>query len=93
MALLEVRALTLRFGGLTAVNRVDFSVEPGQILSVIGPNGAGRRCRAAWERRYWEIGRAGLPLRTAPGGWLLVRAAPPATWTSSPISTCPATPT
>jgi len=42
MSLLEVRKVTLRFGGLTAVNQVDLSVEPGQIFSVIGPNGAGK---------------------------------------------------
>src|SRR5262245_9471217 len=32
----------MRFGGLTAVNKVDFSVEKGQVYSVIGPNGAGQ---------------------------------------------------
>ncbi len=32
----------MRFGGLTAVNRVSFSVEPGEIFSIIGPNGAGK---------------------------------------------------
>jgi ABC-type branched-subunit amino acid transport system ATPase component len=42
MAILEVRQLTMRFGGLTAVNKVDFAVEPGQIFSIIGPNGAGK---------------------------------------------------
>jgi branched-chain amino acid transport system ATP-binding protein len=40
--LLEVSNLTMRFGGLTAVNKVDFTVEQGQIFSVIGPNGAGK---------------------------------------------------
>lgn len=34
--------MTLRFGGLTAVNSVSFSVEPKQVFSVIGPNGAGK---------------------------------------------------
>ncbi len=42
MSLLEVRGLTMRFGGLTAVNRVDFAVEQGEIVSLIGPNGAGK---------------------------------------------------
>jgi ABC-type branched-subunit amino acid transport system ATPase component len=42
MSLLSVRRLTLRFGGLTAVNQVDLAVVPGQIFSVIGPNGAGK---------------------------------------------------
>src|SRR5437763_6282293 len=39
---LTLERLTVRFGGITAVNRVDLSVEPGQIFSVIGPNGAGK---------------------------------------------------
>ena len=41
--LLEVRGLKRHFGGVQAVNGVDLTVEPGEILSVIGPNGAGRR--------------------------------------------------
>jgi ABC-type branched-subunit amino acid transport system ATPase component len=39
---LTVEKLTMRFGGLTAVNAVDLAVEKGQIFSVIGPNGAGK---------------------------------------------------
>ncbi|MCU0517180.1 MAG: ABC transporter ATP-binding protein [Oscillatoria sp. Prado101] len=42
MPLLEARELTMRFGGLTAVNRVDFSLGKNTIASVIGPNGAGK---------------------------------------------------
>jgi branched-chain amino acid transport system ATP-binding protein len=40
--LLEATQVTKRFGGLTAVNRVDLSLERGQIASIIGPNGAGK---------------------------------------------------
>jgi branched-chain amino acid transport system ATP-binding protein len=40
--LLESRQLTKSFGGLTAVNGVDFQVRPGELRSVIGPNGAGK---------------------------------------------------
>jgi branched-chain amino acid transport system ATP-binding protein len=40
--LLEARRVTKRFGGLVAVNAVDFVLEAGTIASVIGPNGAGK---------------------------------------------------
>src|SRR5215210_6421359 len=42
MSVLKIEKLTMRFGGITAVNAVDLTVEPGQIFSVIGPNGAGK---------------------------------------------------
>ncbi len=39
---LRVEHLTKRFGGVTAVNDVSFTVAPGEALAVIGPNGAGK---------------------------------------------------
>jgi len=42
MALLEVRGLTKRFLGVTAVDRVDLVVERGELVSLIGPNGSGK---------------------------------------------------
>ena len=41
-ALLTVRGVTVRFGGLTAVDHVDFDVPQGTLLGLIGPNGAGK---------------------------------------------------
>jgi branched-chain amino acid transport system ATP-binding protein len=41
-ALLTVEGLTMRFGGLTALDDVAFTVERGTIFSVIGPNGSGK---------------------------------------------------
>ncbi len=40
--ILDIENLTLRFGGLTAVNKVSFGIEEGSIESLIGPNGAGK---------------------------------------------------
>lgn len=42
MALLEVKELTKRFGGLVANADVSFGVESGEIVAIIGPNGAGK---------------------------------------------------
>ena len=40
--ILRTEALTVRFGGLTALNRVDFAVGRDEIRAIIGPNGAGK---------------------------------------------------
>ena len=40
--LLEVEHLTLRFGGVTALSNISFSVDHGELFAVIGPNGAGK---------------------------------------------------
>jgi len=39
---LEVKNLTLRFGGIMALNNIDLSVSTGELVAIIGPNGAGK---------------------------------------------------
>jgi ABC-2 type transport system ATP-binding protein len=69
---LEVRGLVRRYGGFTAVDGLDLTVRPGEIVGFLGPNGAGKtttlRCcsglLAADAGEVWIDGRAlaGAPL-------------------------------
>lgn len=40
--LVEVKGLTMRFGGLTALDRLDMSIREGEVLGLLGPNGSGK---------------------------------------------------
>ncbi len=42
MSLLRVEGLSVRFGGVRAVDNVTFEVRPGEVFTIIGPNGAGK---------------------------------------------------
>mgnify|MGYP000214843087 FL=1 len=42
MSLLEIKNVTLRFGGLVAVDNVSMNVEEGEVFALVGPNGAGK---------------------------------------------------
>jgi branched-chain amino acid transport system ATP-binding protein len=42
MSLFHAQDISIRFGGIRAVDAVSFDVEPGEVFSIIGPNGAGK---------------------------------------------------
>ncbi|SDH36506.1 high-affinity branched-chain amino acid ABC transporter ATP-binding protein LivG [Pseudomonas panipatensis] len=70
--ILDVRGLTMRFGGLLAVNGVSLSVEEKQVVSMIGPNGAGKttvfNCLTGfYQPTGGEILLRGEPIHGLPG--------------------------
>lgn len=71
-ALLQVTELSMRFGGLLAVNGVALELHPGEIISVIGPNGAGKttifNCLTGFYRPSGgQILLQGKPIQHLPG--------------------------
>ncbi len=82
--LLRVTDLTMRFGGLTAVNALSFEARRGEITSVIGPNGAGKttvfNCITGFYRptsgsiALTHSGGAAFELQTLPGHRIARRA-------------------
>jgi branched-chain amino acid transport system ATP-binding protein len=62
---LVVERLTLRFGGLTAVDDVSFEVREGEVLSLIGPNGAGKTSAFNAITGYLEPARGEIRYRGA----------------------------
>ncbi len=70
--ILEVRGLTMRFGGLLAVNEVALTVHDKQVVSMIGPNGAGKttvfNCLTGfYQPTAGEILLDGTPIHGLPG--------------------------
>lgn len=70
--ILEVSDLSMRFGGLLAVNGVGLTIKKGQIVSMIGPNGAGKttvfNCLTGfYQPTGGKITFAGEPIQGLPG--------------------------
>ncbi|MBT4266723.1 MAG: ABC transporter ATP-binding protein [Deltaproteobacteria bacterium] len=63
MTLLKVKDMTLRFGGLTALNSVNFDVNEGEIFSIIGPNGAGKTTIFNCLSRFYNLDSGAFYLR------------------------------
>ena len=55
MSFFEAQQLSIRFGGLTALNGVSFEVNGGEVFSIIGPNGAGKTTIFNCINRYYDL--------------------------------------
>ena len=73
--LIEVEHLTMRFGGLVAVDDVSFAAEPRQITAIIGPNGAGKTTVFNCITGFYRPTSGRLALRHDGGEFLLERMA------------------
>ena len=49
--LIETKELTVHFGGLAAVDEVDFQMDGGEVVGLIGPNGSGKTTFLRLQRR------------------------------------------
>jgi branched-chain amino acid transport system ATP-binding protein len=65
-ALLEVADVTVRFGGITALDRVSFSIQPGHIAGLIGPNGAGKTTLFNCLSRLYQFSEGRILFEGAP---------------------------
>jgi branched-chain amino acid transport system ATP-binding protein len=54
MSLLHVNNVSLAFGGIRAIDGVSFTVQPGEVFSIVGPNGAGKSSLFNLISRFYE---------------------------------------
>ena len=74
--LLSARNLSVRFGGVLAVNDVSFDVRRGEVFTLIGPNGAGKTTVFNLISRIYTPTSGSIEY-TAPGGTLALTSQPP----------------
>ena len=60
MSLLEARDMTISFGGVHALSDLNFSVESGEVFSIVGPNGAGKTTIFNLISRLYDMDRGEL---------------------------------
>ncbi len=58
--LLEIKNLTIGFGGLVAIQNLDLIVNPGEIVGLIGPNGAGKTTLFNCISRFYDPNRGAI---------------------------------
>jgi branched-chain amino acid transport system ATP-binding protein len=63
MSYFEAQDISIRFGGLAALNGVSFEVEKGEVFSIIGPNGAGKTTIFNCINRYYNLDEGRLFLK------------------------------
>ena len=75
-AVLEAKGVTVRFGGVTAVNDASVEVRPGEVVGLIGPNGAGKTTLIDAITGFVRPASGAILLDGAPiGGWPVFRRA------------------
>jgi branched-chain amino acid transport system ATP-binding protein len=74
--LLTVTGITMRFGGLTAVNDVTFEAKRGDITAVIGPNGAGKTTLFNCITGFYKPSEGSIAIAHKPGESLLLNKLP-----------------
>ena len=52
--MIEIKALTKKFGNFTALDNINFSAESGEIITLLGPNGAGKSTLMKCICGYWK---------------------------------------
>jgi len=75
-ALLTVADVTMRFGGLTAVNAVSFEAKRGEITAVIGPNGAGKTTLFNCITGFYKPSSGSISIAHQPGDSMLLNKLP-----------------
>ena len=66
MPILGVQDVSVRFGGIIALDHVSFDIEPQQIVGLIGPNGAGKTTLFNCVSRLYEVTSGAIALDGAP---------------------------